>query len=251
VRRAVASAACLAVLACGPDGSARGNDATVLAASSLSEAFGELARVYERSHPGSRVLLELAASPTLAAQVRAGARFDVLATADERTMAEVWRAGLVERPVALATNRLVVVVPSDDPGGIRGVDDLARPGVRVILARRDVPAGAYAREALAALGIESVVESKVVLNTPDVKAVAAAVALGEADAGIVYATDVTRELRGRVRVFPLPERISVRATYPIALATEPEHPVGGRAFLDLARSAAGREILAAHGFGPP
>jgi molybdate transport system substrate-binding protein len=251
VRRAVASAACLAVLACGPDGSARGNDATVLAASSLSEAFGELARVYERSHPGSRVLLELAASPTLAAQVRAGARFDVLATADERTMADVWRAGLVDRPASLATNRLVVIAPADDPGGIRGVEDLARPGVRVILAQRDVPAGAYAREALAALGIESAVESNVVSNALDVKAVAAAVALGEADAGIVYATDVTRELRDRVRVFPLPERISVRATYPIALATEPEHAVGGRAFLDLARSATGREILAAHGFGPP
>ena len=121
----------------------------------------------------------------------------------------------------------------------------------MILAQRDVPAGAYAREALAALGIESAVESNVVSNALDVKAVAAAVALGEADAGIVYATDLTRELRDRVRVFPLPERVSVRAVYAIAFASEPEHPAGGRAFLDLVSSAAGREILAAHGFGPP
>lgn len=251
MRRAVAAAAWLTALACGPDDAARANDATVLAAASLSEAFGELARVYERDHPGSRVVLELAASPTLAAQVRAGARFDVLATANERTMADAWRAGLVERPAALATNRLVVITPSEDPGGIRGIEDLARPGVRVILAQPDVPAGAYAREALGALGIETAVEANVVSNALDVKAVAAAVALGEADAGMVYATDVTRDLRDRLRVFPLPERVSVRAVYAIALASEPEHRAGGRAFLDLVRSAAGHEILAAHGFGPP
>jgi molybdate transport system substrate-binding protein len=121
----------------------------------------------------------------------------------------------------------------------------------VVLAQRDVPAGAYAREALAALGIESAVESNVVSNALDVKAVAAAVALGEADAGIVYATDLTTGLRDRVRVFPLPARVSLRVVYPIALASEPEHSPGGRAFLDLARSATGRRILAAHGFGPP
>lgn len=251
MRRAVAAAGWLTALACGPDGAARANDATVFAAASLSEAFGELARVYEHDHPGSRVVLELAASPTLAAQVRAGARFDVLATADERSMADAWRAGLVERPAALATNRLVVIAPSENPGGIRGIEDLARPGVRVILAQPDVPAGAYAREALAALGIESAVESNVVSNALDVKAVAAAVALGEADAGIVYATDVTRALRDRVRVFPLPERVSVRAVYSIALASEAEHRAGGRAFLDFVRSPAGREILEARGFGSP
>lgn len=251
MRRAVAAAAWLTAVACGADEPARANDATVLAAASLSEVFGELAQVYERGHPGSRVVLELAASPTLAAQVRAGARFDVLATADERTMGEAWRAGLVERPAALATNRLVVIAPSENPGGIRGIEDLARPGIRVILAQPEVPAGAYAREALAALGIAAAVESNVVSNALDVKAVAAAVALGEADAGVVYATDVTRDLRDRVRVFPLPERVSVRAVYAIALASEPEHRVGGPAFLDFVRSAAGRDILEAHGFGPP
>lgn len=248
--RSAGIAACVAALACGR-GSSDANDATVLAAASLSEAFGELADAYERDHPGSRVVLELAASSTLAAQVRAGARFDVLATADERTMADAWRAGLVETPAALATNRLVVIAPLDDPGGIRGVEDLARPGVRVILAHSDVPVGAYAREALAALGIEAAVEANVVSNALDVKAVAAAVALGEADAGIVYATDLTRELRKSVRVFPLPERVSVRATYAIAIASGPEHPASARAFLRLARSAVGRGILAAHGFGPP
>lgn len=250
MRRSVGIAVCVAALACGR-GSSDANDATVLAAASLSEVFDDLAEAHERDHPGSRVALELAASSTLAAQVRAGERFDVLATADERTMADAWRAGLVEKPAALATNRLVVIAPSDNPGGIRGVEDLARPGVRVILAHPDVPAGAYAREALAGLGIEAAVESNVVSNALDVKAVAAAVARAEADAGIVYATDLTPELRGGVRAFPLPERVFLRATYAIAIASEPEHPAGARAFLRLAHSPAGREILAAHGFGSP
>jgi molybdate transport system substrate-binding protein len=232
-------------------GGAHPHDATVLAAASLSEAFTEVAAAYESAHPGAEVALELAASSTLAAQVRAGAPFDVLATADERTMAEAWRAELVERPTAFATNRLVVIVPADDPAGVRTVEDLARPGVAVVLAQPAVPVGVYARRALAALGIESAVEANVVSNALDVKAVAAAVALGEADAGIVYASDVTSALAARVRVLPIPERAAVRAVYAIASAADPEHPRGARAFLDLVRSPAGRRVLAAHGFGAP
>lgn len=226
-------------------------DATVLAAASLSEAFTEIAERYERAHPGTEVALELAASSTLAAQVRAGAPFDVLATADERTMAEVRRAELVEQPVTFATNRLVVIVPADNPGDVRGIEDLARPGTAVVLAQPDVPVGAYARRVFAALGIAEAVEANVVSNALDVKAVVAAVSLGEADGGIVYATDVTAALGSRVRVFPIHARVSVRAVYPIALAAEPEHPAGARAFLDFVLSETGREILAAHGFGPP
>jgi molybdate transport system substrate-binding protein len=240
-------AACLAAEC----GAGDPGDAVVLAAASLTDAFSEIAEAYERSHPGAEVVLELAASSTLAAQVRAGAPFDVLATADERTMAEAWRMGRVEDPNALATNTLVVIVPSEDPAGVRGVEDLARPGVDVVLAQRDVPAGAYARRALEALGIAEAVEANVVSNALDVKAVVAAVALGEADAGIVYASDVTPALRAGVRVFPLPERASVRAVYAIAIAAEPEHPAGARAFLALVESENGRGILAAHGFGSP
>lgn len=226
-------------------------DVVVLAAASLAGAFGELAAIYERDHPGARVVLELAGSSTLAAQVRAGAPFDVLATADERMLAEAWREGYVLRPARLATNRMVVIVPSDDAAGVRRVEDLARPGVEVVLAHRDVPAGGYARRALAELGIESSVEANVVSNPFDVKGVAAAVALGEADAGIVYASDVTPSLRGRVRVLTLPESAAVRPVYGIAAAALPEHPTAARAFLALVRSPAGREVLAAHGLGPP
>ena len=226
-------------------------DATVLAAASLSEAFTEISERYERAHPGTEVALELAASSTLAAQVRAGAPFDVLATADERTMAEVWRAELVEQPMTFATNRLVVIVPADNPGDVRGIEDLARPGIAVVLAQPEVPVGAYARRVFSALGIAEAVEANVVSNALDVKAVVAAVSLGEADAGIVYATDVTAAVRPRVRVFPIPARVWVRAIYPIAIAAEPEHPAGARAFLDVVLSETGREILAAHGFGSP
>ena len=243
-----------ALLAFGLAAGCRGgdpHDATVLAAASLSEAFTEIAAEYEAAHAGAAVALEFASSPTIAAQVRAGAPFDVLATADEPTMAAAWRAGLVERPAPFATNRLVVIVPADDSAGVRAIEDLARPGVAVVLAQPAVPAGAYARRALGALGIESAVEANVVSNALDVKAVAAAVALGEADAGIVYASDVTPALAARVRVLPVPERAAVRAVYPIASAADPEHPRGARAFLALVRSSEGRAILAAHGFGAP
>jgi len=247
-RRSALLAAGLAACGCRE---AQPADAVVLAAASLTEPFGEIAAAYERSHPGAEVVLEFAASSTLAAQVRAGAPFDVLATADERTMSEAWRAGRVREPATFASNRLVVIAPRDDPAGVRSIEDLARPGVAVVLAQADVPAGAYARRALEGLGIAGRVEANVVSNALDVRAVAAAVALGEADAGIVYATDLTPALRGRVRVFPVPERVSVRAVYPIAVAAEPEHPAGARAFADFVRSEAGRAILAAHGFGPP
>ena len=248
IGRASLFAAILWASSCRPDMPA---DVTVLAAASLTEAFSEIAEAYERIHPEAEVVLEFASSATLAAQARAGARFDVLATADERTMADVWRAGLVERPTAFATNRLVLIVPSDNPAGIGDVDDLARPGVAVVLAQRDVPVGGYARRALEGLGIAESVEANVVSNALDVKSVAAAVALGGADAGIVYATDLTPGLRERVRAFPLPERVSVRAVYPIAVAASPEHPSAARAFRALVDSEAGRAILAAHGFGPP
>ena len=244
----VRAAACAVAASCG---SGDPHDVTVLAAASLSEAFTEIAAAYETAHPGAEVALELAASSTLVAQVRAGAPFDLLATADERTMAEAWRGELVERPTALATNRMVVIAGDDDSAGVRTVEDLARPGTRVVLAQRDVPAGAYARRALAGLGIEATVEANVVSNALDVKAVAAAVALGEADAGIVYASDVTPALAARVRVLPIPARAAVRALYPVAAATDPEHPAGAHAFLALVRSRTGREILAAHGFGVP
>jgi molybdate transport system substrate-binding protein len=240
--------ACAAVSACRTSDPA---DAVVLAAASLTEAFDELAAIYEREHPGAEVVLELAASSTLAAQVRAGAPFDILATADEPTMAQAWRAGLVQRPARFATNRLVLIVPFDDPVAVRRVEDLARPGVDVVLAQRDVPAGAYARRALEALGIAHAVEANVVSNPLDVRGVAAAVALGEADAGIVYASDVTPALRGRVRVLQLPEAAAVQPVYEIAAAASPEHPAGARAFLALARSETGRDVLAAHGLGPP
>ncbi|CAN5869847.1 molybdate ABC transporter substrate-binding protein [soil metagenome] len=246
-RAGVVIAACLA----GGCRAADPADAVVLAAASLTDAFTEIGEAYERSHPGAEVVLELAASSTLAAQVRAGALFDVLATADERTMAEAWRAGGVEEPKAFATNTLVVIVPSDNPADVRGIEDLARPGVEVVLAQRDVPAGSYARGALEALGIAEAVERNVVSNALDVNAVAAAVALGEVDAGIVYASDVTPALRAGVRVFPLPERASVRVVYAIAIAAEPENPAGAHAFLDFVGSEAGRGILAAHGFGAP
>jgi molybdate transport system substrate-binding protein len=223
-------------------------DATVFAAASLSEAFTEIARRYERDHTGTKVVLEFAASSTLAAQVRAGARFDVLATADERTMAEAWRAELVEQPVAFATNRLVVITPADNPGRIGGVEDLARPGLAVVLAQPDVPVGSYARRVFEALGIAEAVEANVVSNALDVKAVAAAVSLGEADAGIVYASDVATAGEA-VEGVAIPAAENAVTEYPIGVVTHAENPDAAAAWIELVQSAAGQQVLADAGFG--
>lgn len=223
----------------------------VLAAASLTETFEDLARTYEADHPGERVTLSFAGTPTLAAQVAAGAPADVLATADEPTMSRLWVEGEIGKAYLLATNRLVLITPADDPAGIHDLRDVARPGVRLVLAGEAVPAGRYAREALAGLGILDAAEANLVSAPPDVKAVVSAVVLGEADAGVVYATDATVAVREDVRVFGLPESVSPKATYAIGIVRDSPHPEGARAFVDYALSAAGREVLARHGFRTP
>lgn len=194
---------------------AGGNDRlTVFAASSLTEAFGALDADADFS---------FGSSSRLAQQVVEGAPADVLATADEDSMA---RSGL-RRPVAFATNRLVIA----HRGDVQAVGDLAR--VRVVLAAPSVPAGRYAAEALAAAGVTV----QPVSLEPDVKAVAAKVRSGEVDAGIVYATDA----KGMETI-----DLGVEARYFIAAITDE-----GRTFVELVRSETSRRVLRDHGFGLP
>jgi molybdate transport system substrate-binding protein len=261
VRRTLVAAPALALAAfsCSPTGGSDGMRAetrspaeiTVFAASSLTEAFRELGTMLEDRRPGATVRFNLASSSQLAVQIVEGAPADVFASADPLQMDAVAGAGLVDEPVVFATNRLVVLVPRDNPAGISGPADLGDAGVKLVVAAPEVPAGKYARRALAKLGVRDDAEANVVSNEEDVKAVVAKVSLGEADAGIAYATDVTDDLEKSVRAFPFPERAGVLARYLIApLSGAPNEP-GAEAFVELVTGTQGRRVFQEHGFGLP
>ncbi len=226
------------VAGCG-GGEPRG--ATVLAASSLAGAFTALA-------PGAR--MSFAGSDRLAFQVEQGAPADVIATADPAILRRLAGRGLVGPPRVFARNRLVVVVPRANPAGVRAVGDLARPGVAVVVGDPGVPVGAYAREALRRLGIAGPVLANVVSEETDAAAVAAKVALGEADAGIVYRTDA-RPVAARVRVVPVPARAQPQIAYAAAVVTRPPVRPDGEAFLRRLTGPEGRAVLRRHGFAAP
>jgi molybdate transport system substrate-binding protein len=228
-----------AAAGCGGDGDAEAaaGPPTVLAAASLSEAFPAIDDAPRYSFAGS---------DTLALQIRRGAPADVLASAAPRYTRELFAEGLVEEPRLLASNRLTVIVPAGNPAGIAAVGDLAAPGVALVLAAEEVPAGGYAREALRTLGLESALRN-VVSEEPDVKDVVGKVALGQADAGVVYATDA-RAAGDRVREIAVPARAQPDIRYEIAVVASAPHPDAARAFVARATGPEGRRALAAAGF---
>lgn len=212
----------------------------VLAAASLAEVLPQVDGNARYSFGGS---------DQLAQQIRMGAPADVFLSASPRYTRSLYRERLVERPVALATNTLVLLVPRANPAGIRTVADLARSGVRLVIAGENVPAGAYSLTVLRRLGLQRAL-GNVVSREPDVKGVVAKVALGEADAGFVYATDV-RPVASQVKAIPLPARARPVARYEAALVSSSRHRAAARAFLAELLGPTGRARLQAAGFGMP
>ncbi|RJK97838.1 molybdate ABC transporter substrate-binding protein [Vallicoccus soli] len=237
---AVLAAAAVLLAGCGAQDGDEVLD--VLVAASLTDVVEELAAAYEGEHPGVDVRVTSGGSPALAHQVVEGAPADVFASASARDMATVVDAGLAQEPVVLARNAVQVVVPADDPAGVRSLADLGREGVRVALCQPQVPCGALAREALDAAGVAV----RPVTEEPDVRATLTKVRLGEVDAGIVYRTDVLAagdEVRG-VAVPGAPT-----TDYPVAVLGQGSPDARG--FVDLLLSVRGREVLARAGFLPP
>lgn len=222
----------------------------VSAASSLTEVFETVAESFEAEH-GVRVDLNLAGSSTLAAQIVQGAPVDVFASADHQQMQVVRAEGLLAgEALVFARNRLVVVATADGP--VRELADLAEPGVLLVLAGPNVPAGAYARIAIEGLAdpptpdFAAEVFANVVSEEPNVRQVAAKVALGEADAAVVYASDAA--LLDGVRTIPLPLPPDGRPEYPVAVLARATDPDLAHAFVTYLRSQAGRAILERWGF---
>jgi molybdate transport system substrate-binding protein len=232
---------------------------TVFAAASLTEPFTELGKAFETAHPGVTVRFNFAGSQVLATQIEQGAKADVFASADQRWIGYAAdRKLLAAVPSVFARNRLVVVLPKSNPGAVSKLQDLARPGLKLILAGRQVPVGAYSREALARLSkargfpknYTTYVLQNLASEEENVKAVVAKVQLREADAGIAYITDVTPAIRSQLTVLEIPDPYNPIAEYPIA-------PVAGGAlelateFVAYVQSAAGQQVLASRGFMAP
>lgn len=235
-----------ALTGCGGTGGSGTDDRTlvVLAAASLSESFGELAEVFEDANPGVDVRLSLDSSATLAQQAVEGAPADVLATADLRTMRTAADAGaLAAEAEVFATNAMVLVTPADADIGTTEFADIM--GTTYVVCVESAPCGAISRELLDVNGIESDPASLEV----DVKAVLTKVLLGEADAGMVYATDAAAA-GDAVRTYEVPGAAGLLNDYPVAVLAEAPEPDLAHAWTELALSAEGQRVLARHGFGP-
>ena len=220
---------------------------TVDAAASLQGAFTELRRAFLVAHPSAGITLNFAASSALAQQLVAGAPVDVFASADEANMDKVDRADLLaQAPTTFATNSLQIIVRKGNPSNITSLNDLARPGLVVISCSPEVPIGKYAASALSRAGVSV----KFASLEPDVKGIVTKVTSGEADAGIVYSTDVLAT-KGAATGITIPKDFDVVANYPIAALRSSKDPTTASAWIEFVTGPEGRAILGSFGFGAP
>lgn len=231
----------------------------VFAAASLSGAFADVARVFEQQHPAVSVQLNFAGSQQLAAQIEQGAQADVFASADDRWLEHVRARGLITgTPLTFAHNRLVFIVPKTNPGRIRRLQDLTKGGLKIVIGADAVPVGHYTRAVLANLSrtpgfpqdFANRVLANVVSEEENVKSIVGKVQLGEADAGVVYGSDVTPALSRYVRSIEIPEGANVVAAYPIAALKNAQQSDDARAFVALVLSDEGQRILQRWAFLP-
>jgi molybdate transport system substrate-binding protein len=249
---ALLAVAAIALAACGggdddsgrSSGAASSGEIKVFAAASLTAAFTRIGEQFTAANGGTKVTFNLAGSQALTTQIQQSAPADVFASADIPNMDKV--KDLVGTPQNFASNQLQIVVEKGNPKGVQGLDDLANADLKVVLAAPEVPAGKYAAEALG----KADATVKPVSQEDNVKAVVTKVSLGEADAGIVYATDVTAG-GDKVEGVAIPEELNVLATYPIATVKASQAQDQAQAFMDLVLSAEGQQVLKEYGFLPP
>jgi molybdate transport system substrate-binding protein len=233
---------------------------TVFAAASLTGPFYEIEALFEAAHPEVTLVLNFAGSQQLAQQIIQGAPADVFASANHTQMALVVEAGEIREgsQQVFAGNRLVVIFPSDNPAGIGELKDLAGPGLKLVFAAQEVPVGQYSLGFLEKASADPAfgpdykdnVLGNIVSYEDNVKAVLTKVALGEADAGFVFVSDISGEAGLQVGRLEIPDPLNVVASYPIAPVEGNDHPELVQAFIDLVLSPEGQNILAKYHFLP-
>ncbi len=233
---------------------ADGRELVVFAAASLSDVFQKLAGTFEAGHRGTKVRLSFGGSQELRVQIEHGAKVDVFACADEKHMTALFQQDLVRPPRIFARNRPVLIVPVENPAQLAAFPDLAK-AERIVVGAADAPIGTYADRIFAAAkqaygpAFGDRVAAHIRSREPSARQVLAKVALGEADAGIVYGSDA-QAARERVRRIAIPDGINVTADYPIAILTAASQPRLAQDWLALVLSPAGQATLAGAGFGP-
>ncbi|HET8524321.1 MAG TPA: molybdate ABC transporter substrate-binding protein [Thermomicrobiales bacterium] len=236
-----------------------GGNLTVFAAASLTDAFNTMAHDLEAAHPGLKITINFAGSQQLVTQLTEGAPADVFASANNSQMQAAVDGGVIDgTPETFVKNQLAIIVPKDNPGGVQNPADLAKKGLKLDLAAPAVPVGKYARVSICQMGADTAtygegfvqnVAANVVSEENNVKAVVTKIQLGEADAGIVYTTDVTKEVANDVTVIEIPPAVNVIATYPVA-AVKGGNTQLAQAFISYLLGPDGQATLKQYGFQP-
>jgi len=229
----------------------------VFAAASLSNAFPEIGRNFEAANPGTTVSFNFAGSQALRTQIEEGAPADVFASANKTEMDALITDNLVapDAPRQFLNNKLVVILPANNPAGLEKLADLTQPGIKLVLAAEEVPVGKYARQALDNMNrqfgndFKDKVLANVASNEDNVRQVVAKVQLGEADAGIVYTSDAVAA--PELKIIEIPAGLNVIAKYPIAPLVKSENNELAKAFITYLLSPDGQAVLQKWGFASP
>jgi molybdate transport system substrate-binding protein len=236
------------------------NELVVFTAASLTGAMTDIAAAYEKLHPETDIIMNFDGSQALRTQIEQGARADLFLSANTKHMTALEGGGLIDNGSVrvFAKNKLALVVPKDNPAGITGLSDLAQPGTRIVMGTKDVPFGDYTRQALGKMAgdpaygpaFRDAVMANVISEETAVTALVAKLRLGEADAGIAYASDVSEDDREYITPLDIPDEYNVIATYPLGIVQESEAQDRAAAFSAFITSPDGAAILVRYGFVP-
>ena len=232
---------------------------TVFTAASLTGAFGEIGQMY-KNETGISVAFNFDGSQALRTQLENGAYADVFASANVKQMNAVKNEGLMNNSsvVIFTKNKLSLIVPKDNPAKIINLSDLAKPGLKIVMGTKDVPVGDYALQILSKLSNDSTygpdyktkVLANVISQETNVNYVVTKVALGEADVGFAYVSDITKNLTSKVDKIDIPDEYNVIAQYPIGVLLESKYPAESQEFMSLVMSDKGKAVLEKYGFAP-
>ena len=232
---------------------------TVFTAASLTGAFGEIGQLYE-NETGMSMAFNFDGSQALRTQIENGAYADIFASANKKQMNALRDRGLINNSsmVVFTKNRISLIIPRENPAEVSNLSDLARPGLKIVMGTKDVPVGDYALQIIDTLGNDSAygsdykaaVLANVISQETNVNYVVTKVALGEADVGFAYVSDITEDMADKVNKIDIPDEFNVIAEYPMAIMQESKYPAQSQEFVNLVRSERGKAVLERYGFAP-